>query len=115
MLSKAFLSKVKEQLLAEQLQLTQKSNQTHDIDVDGDETDEIQGNILIEIENQLSTRNKEKLLQIGDALRRIEDRTYGLCQDCEEYIPEKRLSANLYFVTCVACAEDRERENRKRS
>lgn len=115
MLSKEFLSKVKEQLLVEQLLLTEKSNKTYDIDVDGDETDEIQGNILIEIENQLSTRNKEKLLQIGDALRRIEDKTYGLCQDCEEYIPEKRLSANLYFVTCVVCAEDRERGNRKRS
>ena len=111
MLSESFLNKTRERLLIERSQLTQKSSQVHDIDTDGDETDEIQGNILIEIQNQLSTRNNVKLSQINDALKRIEDRTYGICQDCEEQIPEKRLSANLYFLTCVSCAEDREREN----
>jgi len=116
MLTKAFLLKTKKRLLSERNELVEKSTQRPDIDTDGDETDEIQGNQLIELQNQLNTRNHAKLKQINDALRRLEDKTYGVCQDCEENIPEKRLSVNPYFLTCVACAEEREREDkRKRS
>jgi DnaK suppressor protein len=116
MLSKAFLKKTKEKLLSERNELTEKSTQRPDIDTDGDETDEIQGNQLIELQNQLNTRNHNKLIQISDALKRIEDKTYGICQDCEDDIPEKRLSVNPHFLICVACAEEREKETkRKRS
>ena len=114
MLSKAFLKKTKERLEAERNELTEKSIQRPDIDTEGDEIDEIQGNQLIEMQNQLNTRNHAKLHQINDALKRIDDKTYGVCQDCEEKIPEKRLLANPYFLTCVSCAEEREMENKRR-
>ena len=114
MLTKTFLKKTKERLLKEKGELLEKSSRRHDIDTDGDETDEVQGNLLIELENQLSSRNNQKLLQINDALKRIEEKTYGACQDCEEDIPEKRLSLNPYFLTCVACAEERENEFKQR-
>lgn len=117
MLTKTFLKKTKERLLQEKEALLEKSSQRHDIDTDGDETDEVQGNMLIELQNQLSSRNNLKLLQISDALKRIDEKTYGVCQDCEDDIPEKRLSLNPYFLTCVSCAEERENEikQRKRS
>ena len=116
MLTKAFLKKTKEKLISERDELAEKSSHRPDIDTDGDETDEIQGNQLIELHNQLNTRNHAKLNQIQDALRRMADKTYGVCQDCGENIPEKRLSVNPYFLTCVSCAEEREMENkRKRS
>lgn len=114
MLSKTFLRKTKVTLLSCRDELLGKSSQRPDIDVDGDETDEIQGNILIDLHNQLNTRNNEKLKQIDDALKRIEDRSYGICQDCDEPIPEKRLLVNPYFLTCVACAEEREAEDKQR-
>lgn len=116
MLTKAFLKKTKEKLISERNELSEKSTQRPDIDTDGDEIDEIQGNQLIELHNQLNTRNHTKLNQISDALRRMDDKTYGVCQDCGENIPEKRLSVNPYFLTCVSCAEEREMESkRKRS
>ena len=114
MLSKTFLKQIKELLLLEREQLTEMSSRKVDIDIDGDETDEVQGNMLIELENQLSSRNNLKLHQINDALKKIEDKTYGQCQDCEEDIPEKRLLHNPYFVTCVSCAEEREKETKQR-
>lgn len=114
MLSDSFLSRTKAQLLIERFEVLDKSNKSIDVDAAGDEADEIQANILIEIHNQLSIRNSDKLSQINNALKRIDDKIYGICQDCEEDIPEKRLSSNLYFLTCVSCAEDRE-INRKRS
>jgi DnaK suppressor protein len=116
MLTKAFLKKTKERLINERNELSEKSSQRPDIDTDGDETDEVQGNQLIELHNQLNTRNHAKINQISDALRRMDDKTYGVCQDCGENIPEKRLTVNPYFLTCVSCAEEREKEDkRKRS
>lgn len=115
-LKKTFIRKIKEQLLTQRKELTNKSIRSNGIDIidiDGDETDEIQGNMLIELNNQLYTRNNSKLSQIDSALQRIEEKTYGLCEDCGEDIPDKRLLINPHFLTCVSCAEGRE-ENKKR-
>jgi len=114
MLSEEFIQETKAKLLDEKLDLNEKSTQHHDIDTDGDETDEVQGHILIEMSHHFNSRNREKLIHINDALKRIDDKTYGFCQDCEEDIPEKRLTANPYFMTCVICAEERELESKHR-
>jgi len=114
MFTKSFLKKIKEQLLQEKEILSGKSIYRADIDTDGDDTDEVQGNMLIELESQLNYRNNQKINKINDALEKIEDKTYGLCQECEEEIPEKRLFHNPYFVICVSCAEERETEIKQR-
>lgn len=108
------LAQIKEKLLVTKSELQVKANQLPDIDTDGDETDEVQGNLLIEIANQLSSREISKISMINDVLRKIEDKTYGFCEDCEEEIPEKRLLANPCFKTCVLCAEAREAEEKQR-
>jgi len=113
-MNKAFLLKVKNILLSERADIMKKTKRDVDIDTDGDETDEIQAGILIDLNNQLTTRNSEKLIQITDALHRIDNKTYGLCVDCEEMIPEKRLLINPYFQTCISCAEEREAEVKQR-
>ncbi len=113
-MNKTFLSKVKELLLAEKRDILKQVERDVAIDTDGDETDEIQGNLLIELTNQLNSRNATKLAQIEAALKRVDDKTYGKCQDCEEDIPEKRLLNNPYFQTCVSCAEEREAEEKQR-
>lgn len=114
-MNKTFLQKMKKLLLAEKQELLKRSSdQEAIVDTEGDETDEIQGNILIELNNQLTTRNNAKLNQIETALKRIDDKTYGICQDCEDPIPEKRLLMNPYFQICVSCAEEREAEEKQR-
>jgi len=114
MLNKTFVQKIKDALLLEKRSLLSQSSREQDIDTEGDETDEIQGNMLIEMQNQLSTRNSTRLRQIEVALKKIEEGAYGLCADCEEPIPEKRLVANPYCQTCVSCAEERELEEKQR-
>lgn len=111
---KVFLKKMKEILLAQKKEITLSNYQPRDIDTDGDETDSIQANMIIELGNQLNTRNSSKLLKINGALKRIDDQTYGICEECEEQIPEKRLLANPYFLSCVMCAEEREAEAKRR-
>lgn len=105
---------MKAQLLAEKAEILKKVAVEIDVDTDGDETDEIQANILIQVNNQLNIRNAAKLVQIDSALLRIEDKKYGICIDCEEAIAEKRLLSNPCFQTCIACAEERENEEKQR-
>lgn len=114
MIKKKFLQQMRENLLTYKKELLIRASQVPDIDIDGDETDEIQGNLLIELANQLSSRDMIKINQINDALRRIDNNSYGVCEDCEDGIPEKRLLANPYFLTCVICAEERETEEKQR-
>lgn len=114
MLNKTFLQKMVDTLDAEKKSLLSQTEREVVIDTDGDETDEIQGNMLIEMQNQLSTRNSARLAQIEAALKRIEEGHYGKCVDCDEQIPEKRLVANPYCQTCVSCAEERELEEKQR-
>lgn len=44
------------------------------------------------------------LEQIEAALERIEDGTYGECEECGGRIPKKRLDAIPYASMCVKCA-----------
>lgn len=113
-MNKSFLNKIKRLLVSQKDDIMKQSVQEVTIDVDGDETDEIQGNILIDLNNQLNTRNMAKLSQIELALKKIDESTYGLCQDCGEAIPEKRLLSNPHFQTCVSCAEEREKEEKRK-
>ena len=112
-MKKKFLTEMKTKLLAEKQDRLQRTSQKIEIDTDGDEVDEVQGNIQIELHNQVLGLNMAKINQIDEALDRIGKNTYGKCIDCEELIPEKRLMVNPYYLTCVGCAEDREMEAKR--
>ena len=50
-------------------------------------------------------RDTKKLMQIGAALRRIDDGDFGICLDCEEAISPKRLTAVPWAGYCLHCQE----------
>lgn len=112
-MNKKFLEKIKITLLAEKDLLLKKSRNL-DIDNDGDETDEIQANLIASVATQLSTRDGLKMQQIDNALRKISEGSYGACEDCDENISEKRLEVNPHFTMCISCAEQKEFEDRKK-
>ncbi len=47
-----------------------------------------------------------ELRQVNHALERLDSGEYGVCEDCDEPIPERRLQAVPYATLCVSCAED---------
>jgi DnaK suppressor protein len=49
------------------------------------------------------------LERIETALERIEDGTYGECEECGAKIPKTRLNAIPYATMCVKCASQYER------
>ncbi|MHC4740077.1 MAG: TraR/DksA family transcriptional regulator [Planctomycetota bacterium] len=59
-----------------------------------------------DLENTLNLMESERkiLAEIGDALTRIEDGTYGICEGRGEPIPKERLQAIPWARYCVACA-----------
>lgn len=59
-----------------------------------------------EIDNTLGLMDSERrlLAEIDDALARIENRTYGVCEGAGERIPKKRLDAIPWARYCVKCA-----------
>ena len=60
-----------------------------------------------------SQRNRgqaELLGRVDRALRKLADapEDYGLCEECEEEIPERRLALMPYAALCAACQARRE-------
>ncbi len=45
------------------------------------------------------------LREVTGALGRVQDGTYGICVECEEDIPEKRLGALPWAARCIPCQE----------
>ena len=62
--------------------------------------------------------DQEVLKEIRDALKKIDEGTYGVCEGCVEqgrppskcWIPKTRLKEIPYARLCVACAEKMERQ-----
>jgi DnaK suppressor protein len=65
-----------------------------------------------EINVILTDRVRDKLAAIDDALSRIDDATYGMCEECGLDIAEGRLTALPFTRLCVSCQSDRERESK---
>ncbi|MCG6550818.1 MAG: TraR/DksA family transcriptional regulator [Candidatus Magnetominusculus sp. LBB02] len=53
--------------------------------------------------------HKLKLNKIDEALRKLNDGSYGICDDCGVEISEGRLKVLPYAVHCVECKEKREK------
>src|ERR687896_422455 len=66
-----------------------------------------------EINFILNDREREKLLAIDEALQRIKDKTYGICEACEGEIQLGRLKVLPFTRLCVKCQEENEKESKR--
>lgn len=68
---------------------------------------------VVDISEDLSLRRLDshrKLLQdIDECLRKIQEGTYGMCEECGEEISQKRLNVIPTATLCIDCKENRER------
>jgi len=80
-------------------------------------SDETSGDIYDQASNErdrellllLGDREREKIRHIDEALTRLEEGEYGICEDCEEEIPLGRLKAMPFARLCVKCKADLEK------
>lgn len=61
----------------------------------------------------LASSEQQTLNAIDVALRKIEEGTYGVCEECDKPIPQKRLVAMPYGRLCIKCQEIEEKNKRR--
>ncbi len=63
---------------------------------------------------ELRIRDRERKLinKIREALERIDDGTFGLCESCEEPISPERLRARPVTTLCIDCKTEQERQEK---
>ncbi len=76
----------------------------------GDEGDRADVDRTCEVSVLLSLRDKEKLLAIDEALEKIQEGTYGECEECGDEIGAGRLKAMPLAKLCVSCQSRLEKE-----
>ncbi len=106
---KELLLKQRQQIL--NVGLLNKSEDLHVAQEDlSDETDLASSLIQQQLNCTIRDREYFKLRRIDAALDRIDEGTYGHCEDCDEEIGMKRLENQPWAELCITHAEERERE-----
>ena len=63
-----------------------------------------------ELNSQLAEVESRELASIENAIQRMSDGTYGLCEVCAGKIPLMRLNALPYATNCIKCQREMESE-----
>ncbi len=63
----------------------------------------------------LSENQRQALRQVDEALDRIQEGTYGICESCGESIGLKRLQIRPFAKYCVQCQDSIERQTNETS
>ena len=66
-----------------------------------------------ELAMNIASSEQEVLYQIDEALKRIDEGTYGQCQQCNQIINLSRLKAVPYTSMCVDCQRAQEQKAKR--
>ena len=109
------LARFKKVLLEEKQRVminTKNSLQTTELNVSPDdlpdETDLAASEISQNLIFKLRDRERQLLKKIDEALGRIDEGSFGVCEGCEENIEPRRLEARPVSTLCIACKEREE-------
>jgi DnaK suppressor protein len=114
-MNKVQLKKFKSLLTEKRDEIVKKAKQTleEDMTLDAndlpDEMDLASSEYLQSFTFRLRGREKTFLDKINKALAKIEDGSFGVCEECSEEISIKRLEARPETTLCIRCKEDQER------
>ncbi len=67
-----------------------------------------------ELSLNIVSSEQQILYQIDDALKRLDDGSYGVCQQCSQPITMSRLKAVPYASYCIECQRAKEQKNKQR-
>ncbi len=59
---------------------------------------------------KMTDRNRKFIKKIDKALKKIEDKTYGICEECDNEISIERLKARPVATLCIDCKIESEKE-----
>lgn len=120
-ISKEDLAEIKKELLKERNRILTEGDKTLGIGLQQNPDDlpdfadqssfESDRNFVL----RLRDRERKLLAKIDEALQRIEDGSFGICEECGTEIGIKRLKARPVVTLCIECKTRQEEEERKLS
>ncbi len=108
------VDKFRKQLLEEKQRILNNSKETLKNDLAlspddlPDETDLAASEVNQNLVFKLRDRERQMLVKIDQALARMDEGTFGLCESCEEPIEPKRLEVRPVSTMCLGCKENEE-------
>jgi len=99
----------KEKIVRKLSQLTNESKEV-ETDIAQDIVDKAESSYTKEFLLSLSNAEREQLVLIDDALRRLKTKEFGICQMCAKAIGKKRLVALPWTPYCIDCQQKKEAE-----
>ncbi len=106
------INELKEHLMASKEEIVNKQINQGDYCLDRNELSDPldEASINVQTSHQLRFRNRELfyLKKISKSLMKLDDGTYGLCEDCGVEIGFERLMARPTAELCISCKEESE-------
>ena len=87
---------------------------TEPINEASDFTDKASMESEMDFSFHLEERKNRLAAKISEALDRLEQGTYDICEECEEEIGEKRLMARPVTTLCIDCKREQEKDEKAR-
>lgn len=78
----------------------------------GDEGDLAVSEVNLSMALRLKERQAQMLIKIDRALGKMEEGSFGLCEQCEEALNINRLRARPVATLCISCKEEQESKER---
>ena len=78
----------------------------------GDEGDLAATELNLSLSLRLHERQTQMIQKIDRALSKIEVGSFGLCEQCDEFLNVNRLKARPIADLCIACKEEQEKKER---
>ncbi len=108
--------KVREKLFEQKREIEQKIGKRKDVTINqgGDFMDVATDNLEHELNYIFEERERDKLLNINNALNRMKEGNYGECDECGDDIDVERLFALPFTRLCLDCKSKQERQKKLR-
>ncbi|MDD4953790.1 MAG: TraR/DksA family transcriptional regulator, partial [Candidatus Omnitrophica bacterium] len=58
----------------------------------------------------IASNERKMIYELDDALKKIDEGAFGICEDCKSPIAKNRLKAVPYARLCLKCQEKREKK-----
>jgi len=105
------LNRQREELISEAgIALTALPDETIFPELGDQASAEIDRNFML----KLKGRERKLLAKIDEAIEKIDNGTYGICESCGEEINIKRLEARPVTTMCIECKTEQEEEEKLR-
>lgn len=105
---KKMLNKMKEQILQEdreEIKKFQTGEKKQIVETVMDDADLSAIDLSEDISLKQLSAHRDILKKIEEALRKLEEGTYGICEMCGDEIPEERLKILPFAIYCRDCQE----------